>query len=174
MIDADHQLLVSLVNQLHDSREEGQSRDVVCSVLTVLVEYLTGHFHREELLMARIGYPEQEAHSAEHHRISTRSEACRADYLAGRHAAADDLVALLKGWLTGHFLTADRRYQPFVREIHLTAEELLAPVSALSEEPAAESGWPASAAGNDGPGDAAVDSGALPGRQGKECGFGAP
>lgn len=127
VIDADHQLLVSLLNQLYDTREEGQARDVVSSVLTVLVEYTLGHFRREEHLLELAGYPELVAHRRQHATLAAEVARFQSEYMAGRHAAVDELVAFLKNWLTDHILSMDRRYKPYLDKVELTAMDLAGP-----------------------------------------------
>lgn len=133
-IDADHRLLFSLVNQLYDAREEGQAREVVASVLQVLVEYTIGHFNREERLMRLVHYPELEKHCQQHRELAVQVRRFQADYDGGRHAAVDELVTFLKGWLTGHILGVDTRYKPYVEQVELTALDLAGPFGDLSVE----------------------------------------
>ena len=115
MIDSDHRILINLINQLHDAVETGQSRDVLGSVLNVLTEYVEHHFHREELLMGHIGYPEREAHTASHRDLEARVRAVRDRWMAGERQVLDDeVMAFLKRWLTEHILRADLAYRPWI------------------------------------------------------------
>lgn len=115
MIDSDHRILINLINQLHDATETGQSRDVVGSVVNVLAEYVEHHFHREELLMAQIGYPEREQHSQSHRDLERRVRDIRDRWMAGnRQVLDDDVMIFLKRWLTDHILRADIAYRPWI------------------------------------------------------------
>ncbi|MBI2241730.1 MAG: hemerythrin family protein [Magnetospirillum gryphiswaldense] len=115
MIDSDHRILINLVNQLHDAMETGQSRDVLCSVLNVLAEYVEHHFHREELLMERIGYPERAAHIQNHRELENKVRAVRDRWLAGERQVLDDeVLTFLKRWLSDHILRADLAYRPWI------------------------------------------------------------
>ena len=115
MIDSDHRILINLVNQLHDAMETGQSRDVLGSVLNVLAEYVEHHFHREELLMTSIGYPQREAHMASHRDLEKRVRAVRDRWMAGERQVLDDeVMTFLKKWLTEHILRADLAYRPWI------------------------------------------------------------
>ncbi|MFA7431743.1 MAG: bacteriohemerythrin [Rhodospirillaceae bacterium] len=127
LIDNDHKLLVSLINQLNDAAEGGQGRDVVGSVLNVLIEYTEGHFSREELLMEKGGYPDLDAHRKHHRKLTTKVREMIAQYHDGRLSTLDrDILDFLKGWLTGHILGVDMEYRPYVKDVSLTPEELLA------------------------------------------------
>lgn len=116
-IDDDHKILISLVNQLHDAREEGQTRHVVGSILNVLVEYCSIHFRREEQLMERSCYPELEAHKELHRRLCERVDGLQRQYESGHGAAAEELSGFLKEWLLGHILGVDVRIAPWVGKV---------------------------------------------------------
>jgi hemerythrin len=123
-IDADHQILISLLNQLFEAREEGQTREVIGSVLNVLVEYTVNHFHREERLMELGGYPDREAHIELHRTLTARVRDFQQQYAGGRHGAVDELFEFLKDWLTGHIIAVDKRYKPYVETVELTPSDL--------------------------------------------------
>lgn len=126
LIDHDHKLLVSLINQLNDAMETGQARDVVGSVLTVLVEYTETHFEREETLMRRGGYPKLDEHHLEHVKLTGQVRDIQRRYIAGDHSAVDgDILIFLKKWLTGHILGIDMQYKPWVEKIELSPEDML-------------------------------------------------
>jgi len=128
-IDNDHKLLVSLINQLGAAVEEGQSGDVVGSVLNVVIEYTASHFGREELLMEKGGYPGLAAHKAEHAKLTARVRDIVARYNGGTDGQLDrDVLVFLKTWLTGHILGVDRQYTDYVRDVTLTPEELFASI----------------------------------------------
>lgn len=115
MIDSDHRILINLVNQLHDAMETGQSRDVLGSVLNVLTEYVEHHFHREELLMERIGYPDRQTHIQNHRELETKVRSIRDCWLAGERQVLDDeVLGFLKRWLSDHILRADLAYRPWI------------------------------------------------------------
>ena len=123
-VDSDHKVLISLLNQLYEAREGGQSQDVVGSVMNVLIEYTMSHFQREERLMELGGYPEIEEHREMHRRLTAQVQTFRAQYEQGRQAAVGELFEFLKNWLIGHILMVDTRYRPWVEKVQLTPEEL--------------------------------------------------
>lgn len=118
MLDSDHRILINLLNQLHDATETGQSREVVGTVVNVLAEYTEHHFRREETLMAAAGYPGLAAHRATHHDLETRVRALRDRWNGGDRSVVDDeVLEMLKKWLTEHILGADKSYRPWVEGI---------------------------------------------------------
>lgn len=115
MLDSDHRILLSLLNQLQDATETGQSRAVVGTVVNVLVEYTEHHFRREEALMAAAGYPQLEAHMASHRDLEARVRDIRDRWNDGERSVLDDeVLTFLKKWLTEHILGADKSYRPWI------------------------------------------------------------
>lgn len=126
LIDNDHKLLVSLINQLSESIESQQGREVAGSVLNVLEEYTASHFGREELLMEKGGYPDLAPHRVEHEKLKAQVRDVVSRYHAGDTEQLDrEVLAFLRNWLTGHILGVDMKYAPYVKDVVLTPDELL-------------------------------------------------
>lgn len=118
MLDADHRILISLVNQLHDATETGQSRAVVGTVISVLAEYTEHHFRREEAMLTATGFPSLERHMAEHRNLEARVCDIRDRWAGGeRQALGQEVLEFLKKWLTDHILGADKSYGPWVGNV---------------------------------------------------------
>lgn len=115
LIDSDHRILINLLNQLQEAMETGQSREVLGSVINVLAEYVEHHFHREEALMERIGYPHGDTHKISHRDLECRVREIRDRWMSGdRQVLDDDLMLFLKRWLSDHILKADIAYRPWI------------------------------------------------------------
>lgn len=117
VLDSDHRILIDLINQLDDAIETGQSRDVVGSVLNVLTEYIEHHFRREEALMAVAAVPSLDGHAAAHRQLEERVTLVRDRYRGGERTALDqEVLDLLKKWLTEHILVVDKSYRPWLED----------------------------------------------------------
>jgi hemerythrin len=115
MLDADHKIIFSLLAQLHEAADTDQSRDVLASVLNVLTEYAEHHFRREEMMMARAGYPDQAAHREKHLALESKVKAVQSRWAEGdRQVLNLEVLELLKKWLTGHILEDDKAYGPWM------------------------------------------------------------
>ena len=115
ILDSDHRILINLLNQLHDAVDTGQSRDVVGSVVNVLVEYTEHHFRREEALMSAAGYPHLAEHQQTHAALEERVRHIRDRWAAGERTVLDEeMLAFLKKWLTEHILGADKSYRSWI------------------------------------------------------------
>ena len=114
-LDSDHRILFELIAQLHDAMETGQTRDVVGSVVGVLVEYVQYHFRREEALFAATAYPDAQSHAGQHRALEGKVVAIHRRWLDGDRDALDEAVlALLKKWLTEHIMVVDKSYTPWL------------------------------------------------------------
>lgn len=117
MLDSDHRILMNLINQLHDATETGQSRAVVGTVVSVLVEYTEHHFRREEAVLAAAHYPHLDAHRQSHHALEEKVRDIRDRWNAGDRSVLDDeVMSFLKRWLTEHILGADKSYRPWIED----------------------------------------------------------
>jgi len=117
-LDRDHRILVALLAQLAETTETGQSRDVIGSVVSALAEYVEDHFLREEAIMAASGFPALEAHKLEHRALEQRVATLRDRYFAGEKGVlGEEVIELLKKWLTEHILVTDNSYRPWVERM---------------------------------------------------------
>lgn len=124
VIDSDHRLLVSLINQLEDAIVGGQGCDVEAAVLRVLVDYTHSHFAREELFMRKAAYPELDAHIKEHRALTDQVAALVKKVNEQPEVNLDRaLLDFLQHWLRDHILGADRAYAPYLKGISLDADE---------------------------------------------------
>ncbi|GAA0851575.1 bacteriohemerythrin [Marinobacter szutsaonensis] len=108
-IDEQHKWLVDLTNQLHDALEGGAEQEKTSEILESLMDYTMNHFIVEEDLFLRLGYPETDAHKAEHNKFTGQIMS-----LIERHengdSAGEETLELLKDWLTHHILKVDKAY----------------------------------------------------------------
>ncbi|MBV8444141.1 MAG: hemerythrin family protein, partial [Hyphomicrobiales bacterium] len=65
-IDAQHQYLFDLINELHSAHATSFSRNQVSLALTKLIAYAEEHFVREEALMSANSYPKLDQHRQIH------------------------------------------------------------------------------------------------------------
>lgn len=133
LLDDDHRLLISLINQLEEASQAEQDTaealptSVTNSVLTVLVEYTKGHFAREEAMMEKAAYPDLEGHRAEHQALAAEVETIAERYQQGDVVSLQaDVLVFLKNWLMGHILGVDKLYAPYLKNVTLTPSEILA------------------------------------------------
>ncbi|MBL8967484.1 MAG: hemerythrin family protein [Spirochaetaceae bacterium] len=114
-IDAQHQRLVALINELAAAREMEGDAAKLGTALTSLAEYAATHFALEESLFKRFDYPGAEPHAREHAAFAARVAGFAAALAAGE-AKPEELLTFLKTWLTTHISFSDKKYAPFLKE----------------------------------------------------------
>jgi hemerythrin-like metal-binding protein len=115
-IDAQHQTLFRLAEDLHTAMSAGQGKSVLSRTLDRLVQYTMVHFAHEERLMRLHNYPDLAAHQAQHAELTQKVQQFQAEFNAGETAMTVELMIFLKDWLTGHIAGSDQKYGPFLKE----------------------------------------------------------
>ncbi|MGA2799620.1 MAG: bacteriohemerythrin [Thermoguttaceae bacterium] len=113
-LDAQHQQLIGVINELFDAMEKKSAQQAIKPILDRLVKYTFEHFKREEETMATAGYPDLIEHRAMHDKIRQKTLDLQenADFVTGHN-----LLAFLKQWWMGHIQTEDKKYAPFLEAL---------------------------------------------------------
>ena len=120
-IDAQHQRLVQLFNELHDALHGSLPQERIAQVLLALLEYTQFHFAHEASLMKQYGYPDQKNHLAMHDDLVKAALDYKRRFEAGEAIGAD-LVNFVRDWLTHHILKTDRQLANFINQSLGTAD----------------------------------------------------
>lgn len=112
-IDADHQKLVELVNDLHTATSEGRGQEVIERIIHELIRYTKEHLEREEQLMASIQFPNLERHKVGHDHFTQQLNALQAKYDQGSITVASQLSTVLRDWLSLHIRRSDKEIKTF-------------------------------------------------------------
>lgn len=109
-IDHQHQQLYVISNNLLASITSGRYPEEAKLQMQLLIAHVAQHFHDEEAILARTGYPELAAHSREHNRLIAKAKTLQKE-MGG---VSTDLPALLSflalELVKGHFMAWDRRF----------------------------------------------------------------
>ncbi|NQU55837.1 MAG: hemerythrin family protein [Rhodospirillales bacterium] len=131
VIDKDHQILFSLVNEFIEGISVYQSPDQMVSVLASLTNYTQTHFQREEKLQQASGYLFCEEHKKEHEALIEKFNGLKQRAVQANEDNITDVAveigSFLREWLTKHVLESDLPLRPFVdrmREDSMGMEEL--------------------------------------------------
>jgi len=108
-IDGQHQELFRRVDQLLHALQMGSVTAEVERVMAFVGDYVHLHFRQEETLMQRTGYPDRQAHAAEHLELIRSLAGLREEL--GRTGPTPEfaaaLAAALVDWLKEHIATTD-------------------------------------------------------------------
>lgn len=116
-IDAQHQRLLDIINQLHDAMKMGSKPAMLAQVVNELVGYTRYHFAYEEKLMEAANYRELEEHRRKHRAMVAQVEGFRDLETSGQATVSLKLMAFLKEWLSRHILETDQRYAGCVARV---------------------------------------------------------
>ena len=121
-IDAQHKVLVGLVNQMHEAIHERHGSDVVRGILTKLADYTKIHFAVEESLMRILGYPGYDEHKVQHEELIHSMLDLQEKVDSGKTAIGFELMHFLKIWLTKHIMESDQDYGSYFVEAGIKAK----------------------------------------------------
>ncbi len=116
-LDADHIVIISLMNQIDDLKQTSTEEAAVGTVLKVLLDFACTHFRREEGYLKRHDYPEFERHWHEHRVLEEQLEELYEAYARTPDPdISQEILELLNFWLIEHILKVDMRYKGFLRQ----------------------------------------------------------
>jgi len=112
ILDADHRILIGLINHLHRSIGDAEEYAAVGSVLRSLEEYAANHFDREERMMRAGRFPALDSHRRTHAGFVGQVEQLQRRYEADHTSVrARDCLTFLNRWLIDHICTSDMGYR---------------------------------------------------------------
>lgn len=113
--DAEHEHLVTTLNQLYDAMTAGGERDALGKLLDELVNETMTHFSSEEQMMMVNGYPDYEGHKREHRRLAATIRRLQEEFRAGKSDLNLDTMNFLKSWLKVHIKETDMECASYLR-----------------------------------------------------------
>ena len=123
VIDAQHQEIIHIMNDLHEAIQNSAIGDVVEvrieEIFDRLAAYVETHFACEEALMEKSGYPTKDLleHRRTHDHLLTETQRIAMSYASGDHQALEELLPFLFGdWLINHICGVDRKFAPYVTQ----------------------------------------------------------
>ena len=122
-IDEQHQLLVGMLNRLHQAMVQCQGQTVLASILGEMMDYTTYHFATEEKYMALFHYPEFQSHASEHEEFVRTVARFQREYEAGDVGLSVSVLNYLSSWLRDHILGSDKAFGPFFNAMGLCGYE---------------------------------------------------
>lgn len=112
LMDAQHRQIIELLNSFDDSFDPAIAFDAIVSMF----RYARTHFHDEEMLLERAGYPGLERQKREHQEFLSK-----ADELAKQdtrdYTLHISLATFLVKWLKNHIEVEDMQYKPYVAKL---------------------------------------------------------
>jgi len=116
-IDEDHRKLIGIFNELNRAVANGDAADYLAATLEELINCTVWHFSHEERLMLKYRYVGFEEHKTEHRELIESARELQQQALQADQAMANEQIAFLERWLTGHILTTDQKLGAFLSQV---------------------------------------------------------
>jgi hemerythrin-like metal-binding protein len=113
-IDQQHKKLISLINMLQTTVDYSTGEEFERECLAAVVDYTKTHFVYEEGLMSKYGYPDFEAHKAQHQKMIDKVDDLLAEYEERPERVMKEALDFLKQWLIRHINGTDKQYSEFL------------------------------------------------------------
>ncbi len=114
-IDEQHRALVEAFNALHTAMQQGEGKAELGRRLGLLKDGAVDHFHMEEELMDRFGYPGVIEHKGIHGGLVSQVEELCLRFEEDRTDLTPPVMDFLKGWLIDHFQDEDVQLAQFLK-----------------------------------------------------------
>lgn len=112
-MDQQHQIMMSMINELNDSIIQCKSREILEKALDGLVLYAKKHFAVEEKLFLQYAYPWTATHQAEHQAFLQKVTEILQEYQNGKSCLDALIPAFMSSWLKNHIIGKDKTYSYF-------------------------------------------------------------
>ena len=125
VLDADHKTFFDMARQLHEILLcVDPEHLVVDSILSVLEEYVEGHFRREEMFLRHGPPAEFREHKRQHDGFRRKVKKAAAAWRKGEQGALVALPAMVAAWITEHIVKVDHGYFSWVSAKDVDARPL--------------------------------------------------
>ncbi|MEI6520901.1 MAG: bacteriohemerythrin [bacterium] len=113
-IDAQHKVLVGMINDLHDAMRDGKGKIIIGDIIEGLSKYTKTHFIKEETFFDMYNYPKTDIHRKEHNAFISQITEFQQGFAEGKLSLSIQVMNFLKDWLKTHIMDSDKKYAPFL------------------------------------------------------------
>jgi len=106
--DDQHKELIRIISELRNSKNSGESKIYLKSLLFELISYTKYHFTAEERMMEKHNYPYFNDHRLEHEKLTEQVENYLEQYSVGKSSLDEKVFEFLKEWLFDHIMVTDK------------------------------------------------------------------
>ncbi len=123
-IDAQHKVLLDLLNELIDLAGGSGNPELITSIFHRLFEYVVTHFSTEEKYMKTCRYPHLVSHEAEHASFIQRMLELNSTFNPEDPNLLNETLEFIKNWYIDHIMKSDLDYAPCLKRYHTEAPAL--------------------------------------------------
>ncbi len=114
--DDQHKELIRIISELRSSKNSGESKIYLKSLLFELISYTKYHFTAEERMMEKHNYPYFKDHKLEHEKLTEQVENFLEQYSTGKSSLDEEVFEFLKKWLFDHILVTDKNMGDYLNK----------------------------------------------------------
>jgi hemerythrin len=114
-LDEQHKHLVSVLNRMLEALGQKKGKEEVSYVIEEMSRYAEYHFHTEEGLMEKAGYPDLAEHRIFHDAFLSKVNDFLYKYNQNDEALSAEVTIFLTFWLNEHLSTIDQKYVPSMK-----------------------------------------------------------
>jgi hemerythrin-like metal-binding protein len=115
-MDAQHQRLISLVNQMYGIIRDHEGHAALDAILGEMSNYAEKHLKDEEALLRQHNYPGLNEQEVDHGKYFEQIKTLYSELGKDREEAAKKIYAFLRSWWISHIVGLDKKYGPFLQE----------------------------------------------------------
>lgn len=123
-VDAQHQELCHLVDELELNIDNEASGKTLAEALKFVVNYTRHHFNDEEKLMKVVAYPQLEEHKKLHNDLIHQVTEILLQLRDGKKLEPAELLNFLTSWVKNHIVDEDKKIGNFLVKRKLYQEEV--------------------------------------------------
>jgi len=116
LFDEHHQQLITIINQLHEAKEQRRTPRELDVIFSKLIEYTQIHFDSEETLLHQYHYPGLHDQQGEHANFVESLRNLRKSFKEGNENIDHKVLEFLQSWLLCHILDSDMAYSAYLNE----------------------------------------------------------
>jgi len=113
-IDAQHQFLICVANEVHKKVRSGEGADVVIPAINKMMDYSDIHFTNEEKIMQAHAFPDLEEHKKAHDFFIKKLEYFQDSLKEYPLVVGNEIAFFLRDWLVSHIQGEDIRIRDYV------------------------------------------------------------
>ncbi len=113
--DEQHQRLIELINNLHETSRSKADKEVLDKTLNELINYTIYPFQTEEELLDKYNFPYAARHKIEHAQFTNKIFDLRTRFEKGDTGITMETLTFLKDWVNDHIIGTDKNYSAFLR-----------------------------------------------------------
>ena len=114
-IDSQHKRFLSIIQQLHETKQEDSSISNLRKLIEELEKYLIFHTKSEEMLMLLYEYPQQDIQKKEHREVIEKVQD-KIEKMPDNINDLNDLLIYLMQWFVKHTTYLDKELGTFINE----------------------------------------------------------